>query len=168
MSISEHVVLVKDTATCLHCGQEYKISMPCPITVLSAICEAFTADHRRCSPDPAVAAGRAEKLEKSFQNPYAWRHGPDIGLSSLTIWHAIIDGAPGHDPHVPQDPADFGRCYRMVKAFGWRDKLDRVSTIFPPFKPIVDAWDELCALYEEELPSGQAPKLYERMKELRT
>lgn len=35
-------------------------------------------------------------------------------------------------------------------------------------KPLVDAWDELEALYAEEInrKDGTAPKLYTRMKEL--
>lgn len=168
MSTAEHVVLVRDTATCLHCGQEYKINMPCPISVMTAVCKAFTDEHRRCRPDPAVSARRAEKLEASFRDPSAWRDGPDTGLSSLTIWYALSGGSPGPDPHIPLDPADFGRCYRLVRAFDWRHLLDMVSEVYPPFKPFIDAWDELSALYEEEAPSGQAPKLYARMKELRT
>jgi hypothetical protein len=34
------------------------------------------------------------------------------------------------------------------------------------WKNIIDNWSELTRLYLEELPTGRAPKLYERMKAL--
>jgi len=33
---------------------------------------------------------------------------------------------------------------------------------------MVRAWDELVALYDEEAPSGTCPRLYARIKQLRT
>ena len=38
---------------------------------------------------------------------------------------------------------------------------------YPEWAPLVAVWDELTALYEEELPSGRCPKLYDRMQQLR-
>lgn len=50
----------------------------------------------------------------------------------------------------------------------WRARLGEVAAAEPDWKPLVEAWDELTALYEDELTnkSGLAPKLYARMKEL--
>jgi hypothetical protein len=68
---------------------------------------------------------------------------------------------------VPRDPADFGRCYRLLKVMpSWRDRLSEVSAQFPAWKSLVDTWDELTALYEEESPKQYLPKLYRRMQEL--
>ena len=49
---------------------------------------------------------------------------------------------------------------------GWRQFLPKVSDAYPMWKPFVDAWDELCALYEEEQGQETAPKTYARLKEL--
>lgn len=66
------------------------------------------------------------------------------------------------------DPADFGRCYRLLKIMpSWRPRLPEVAALFPKWTGLVSAWDELTALYEEELPRRRCPKLYVRMQELR-
>lgn len=103
-----------------------------------------------------------------------WLAGGDTGTSSMTIW-SIMTGRdlPNDGAHrfqrldIPHDPADFGRCHRLLEQFpAWRPGLLRVALIIPAWKPFVDAWDELTALYLEEFPSGFAPKLYQRMKQL--
>lgn len=100
-----------------------------------------------------------------------WVHNGDTGISSLTIW-SVMTGLEPPDgdtfrPGIPSDPSDFGRCYRLLKIMpSWRPRLPEVAAIYPNWKPLVDVWDELTALYEEELPSGVCSKLYARMKEL--
>jgi hypothetical protein len=49
----------------------------------------------------------------------------------------------------------------------WRARLSEVAACYPKWKPLVDHWDEVSALYEEEVASGWAPKTYNRMLELR-
>lgn len=100
--------------------------------------------------------------------PIDWLLGGDTGISSKTIC-AVITGSKMKDPDVPHDPADFGRCYRLLALFPeWRTRLHEVSEQFPIWGPLVEAWDELTVLYEEETKnkSGMAPKLYDRMQEL--
>lgn len=98
-----------------------------------------------------------------------WLAGSDTGSSSITIW-AVMTGHRRPRDHVPSEPhdaADFGRCHRLLKLFpAWRERLPEVSALYPEWVPLVDAWDELTALYLEELPSGRAPRLYARMVEL--
>ena len=99
----------------------------------------------------------------------AWVGNGDTGTSSLTIW-SVLTGYPS--PHgrydVPHDPDDFGRCYRLLQVMPlWRSRLVEVVEKCHDWTPFVDAWDELTALYEEELPNRIAPKLYARMQELR-
>lgn len=74
---------------------------------------------------------------------------------------------PGGAP-IPYDPDDFGRCHRLLDRFpAWRLRLGEVPAVYPAWTPLVPAWDELTALYVEELPSGRCPKLYARLRELR-
>lgn len=94
-----------------------------------------------------------------------WRRGTGTGLSSIALLNAL-EGR-GSALHHPHDPADFGRCHRMLAATGLRDRLPEVRDILPrPWPALIDAWGQLEALYEEELPSGRAPKLCARMLEL--
>ncbi|HAM42116.1 MAG TPA: hypothetical protein DCP69_12515 [Candidatus Omnitrophica bacterium] len=68
---------------------------------------------------------------------------------------------------IPYDPSDFGRCHRLLQLIPeWRANLGKVAEIFPGWKPMVDAWGELEDLWEEELPKGKLPKLYERIQGL--
>lgn len=99
----------------------------------------------------------------------AWIGNGDTGISAETIWR-VMTGKIGHEywhPDVPHDPGDFGRCYRLLRVMpSWRARLPEVSAKYRQWKPFVDAWDELTALYEEELPSGKCLKLYARMLEI--
>lgn len=112
-----------------------------------------------------------------------WLLMGDTGISSETIVYAL-SGTKVTDLEkdlqgykyklrtwdIPHDPSDFRRCLLLLEYIPeWRSRLPEVAEIFPKWKPIVDAWDELEYLYEQERHNedGKAPKLYARMKELR-
>jgi hypothetical protein len=110
-----------------------------------------------------------------------------VGISSASICYALSGikletyfptgenneyGIRTSDMHFfpPSDPSDFHRCMLLLELIPeWRARLPEVAVKFPRWKPIVDAWDELEYLYEQERHNedGKAPKLYARMKELR-
>lgn len=97
----------------------------------------------------------------------SWVENGDTGVSSLTIFHVLARRVAPDTVDVPHDPADFGRCARLLKVMpSWRVRLHEVAAAYPAWKPLVDAWDELTALYEAELPTGKAPRLYARMRDL--
>lgn len=100
--------------------------------------------------------------------PIDWLLGGDTGVSSKTIC-AVMTGSKMKGPDVPHDPSDFGRCHRLLILFPeWRARLHEMAEQFPMWGPMVEAWDELTALYEKESTnkSGMAPKLYDRMQAL--
>lgn len=100
--------------------------------------------------------------------PHEWIIGNDTGISSKTIW-AVMMGAvsAGGWFGVPQDPDDFGRCYRLLKLFPeWKDRLHEVTEYFPAWTGLVREWDRLTELYEKEVPSGRCPELYAAMNPL--
>lgn len=97
-----------------------------------------------------------------------WLAGGDTGTSSKTIW-SVMTGQDVDRHGIPHDPADFGRCHRLLELFPkWRERLPTVAAIFPEWAPLVEHWDELTALYVEELAegTGYARRTYDRMKEL--
>ena len=101
--------------------------------------------------------------------PEEWIVSGQTGSSSKTIWAALVGVKNSLDPSVPQDPGDFGRCFRLLTLVpGWRDRLQEVAAAFPMWEPMVTAWDELEKLYTEELEddTGSAPRLYKRMREV--
>ena len=94
----------------------------------------------------------------------AWFFGPDAGTSSLTIFSVLSkhrDRLPADfRPDIPHDPDDFGRCHRLLETVpGWRAQLSEVAGKYPKWAPLVDAWDELTALWLQESPTGKCQAL---------
>jgi len=77
-----------------------------------------------------------------------------MGLSA----HAIVHGG----THHPWDPDDLARCLRVspMPPLHMRNRS-------PEWALFVDHWTELAALLAEERPSGEAPKTYALMKDIR-
>ena len=97
-----------------------------------------------------------------------WITGHDTGISSETIWSVMMGCKPPAWNAPPQDPSDFGRCYRLLIEFpAWRSRLGEVAIRHPEWDALVRHWDELETLWEQESPSGKCPLLYRRMNEVR-
>lgn len=154
---------------CERCAYEWQIGwLPMPmdsVAVLLKSARCPRGHHRKFLRMGPTAKPTGEG------DPVAWLTNGDTGISSETIWSVLMNrriAKPHWHADVPHDPADFGRCYRLLKVMpSWRARLPEVAEKYPKWAPLVAAWDELTALYEEEEPSGMAPKLYARMKELR-
>lgn len=160
---------------CQRCGGHYQPAMPASINVLSAMAEGFARDHRSCKPHKDGAP--CPHCEKRGHDPdhcpqltrpqseVEWWHGTDTGLSSKCIWLHMRGGTERKDH--PLDPDDFGRCYRLLKLFpAWRKRIREMGEVSPQWRRLAKHWRELERLYEQELPTGTAPRLYARMQEL--
>lgn len=168
----QHVRLEPDTTlACLHCGERYRVNVPVPMSLLLAMMKQWTENHAGCPVDPAIVANEQECWEVQFRDPGRWISGTDRGLSSMTIWYAIMNGLPYVEASLPRDPGDFGRCLRLVDAFAWTARLGEVVALHPDWKVLVDRWDEVAALFREEVPQyrqygheGTAPRTFALMK----
>lgn len=109
---------------------------------------------------PVIAASEGMGLAK-------WLRSDDTGSSSLYMAHILADGP--MDRHAfPWDPADFGRCYRFLRAVPEaRKKLLLMRGTGAVWAAYVAHWDEMERLWEQESPTGKAPKLYALMQRLR-
>ena len=155
-----HAVMGNNSMRCLNCGCEQAIPMPVSIRMMTAMCGAFTEDHADCKQS---AAGRA-RFE--YTTPEAWLRSWDTGASSLTIFNFMRVGVTARAA-IPYDPADFGRCYRLLKAFpDWRVRMSEMGERIPEWKELATHWDELERLFEEESANGDCPKLYKRLGEI--
>jgi hypothetical protein len=166
---------------CLRCGETMPFSLPMRVEIVNAMSASFEKLHKACKPNAEgdacpICLGRGhvstECPRAKATTPEQWIRGPDTGLSSKTIWAVMmgnVDVLGSSGPREPVDPSDFGRCYRLLKAFPeWRPRLGEVAAKYPRWAELVEAWDELSKLYEEEVPKGhgRAPKLWKRMQEL--
>lgn len=102
----------------------------------------------------------------------AWLRSGDTGMSSLTIAAVMEQDATiaamnrGHGSH-PLDPSDLGRCLRLLDIVpSYRQNLQVMKSVSPQWNVLITHWEELEALYREELPSGVAQKCYRRMYDL--
>jgi len=164
---------------CLRCGALFDLQLPQSVDLVVGAGKAFEKSHRRCKAKPeglhcaycnktGHQGPEACPQVKGVQSLESWILGPDTGTSSRTIAHVLAGVVGPLDwPDIPLDPDDFGRCYRLLKLIpGWRERMGEVSAKYKAWKPLVDHWDELESLYEEEYRSGKAPKLYARMRAL--
>lgn len=162
---------------CRHCGDNYAPALPCPIHLIVAMSESFDAEHKG---HKLTAKGLACNFCFKFGHdtfacpkldyggdPEKWWAGPDTGTSSKFLWRVLMGQcAPRQVTAVPHDADDFGRSQRLLVAIpGWRARIGEML-LSPSWKPLVEHWDELEKLYNEEWPTGLCPKLYARMKEL--
>jgi hypothetical protein len=95
-----------------------------------------------------------------------WLGSGDTGTSSTTLVYAALE-LELFRPDFPHDPADLGRCIRMLEKLPWvREPAFTLLQNHPVWKHLIGHWDDLVKLYHEEEPSGRAPLTYDLMQEL--
>lgn len=95
-----------------------------------------------------------------------WLRSDDTGDSSLFMAYTMCDAPYVKSAH-PHDPADFHRCVQFLRAVpSAKGNIHKMKETSEVWGNLVEHWDELESLFNEEYPTGEAPKLYERMKEL--
>lgn len=77
-----------------------------------------------------------------------WLLSDDTGISSKNIVRRYLD-MPIEPFGWPHDSADFGRCYRMLKVCLNID-LNIMKDVDKIWSDLVDNWQELSRLYEED------------------
>ena len=81
-----------------------------------------------------------------------WLLKGDRGISSETIFGAITGLVINRSKYPPSDPADFYRCYRLIKAVPkWKLELHKVAELSKTWKNVIDNWDKLSELLEEQI-----------------
>lgn len=121
-------------------------------------------------------------ISETIQKAIEWIISDDIGISSKVIFAVMMGINPENirDKSTPCDPSDFGRCYRLLKLIpDWQNRIDELRKVDYGYYSMndnshysnlwgkfVDNYKKMCELYEEELPTGKAPKLYEFMQSI--
>lgn len=159
------------------------------VTQIELVCEILRfldrrkvpVNHRQMNAIIGAANGIIDELRRPHTEATAgcgmeaWLASDSTGVSSLYMARhlASLAGlgavyAPPHDEPFPHDPSDFGRCVGLLDAVP--ELRPHLATLAdghgPVWAGLVAAWGELEALFREELPSGKAPKLYKRMREI--
>lgn len=102
----------------------------------------------------------------------AWIVDNDTGMSSKAIWAHMMGTKPRDGWATPRDPADFGRCARLLKLIpAWRKRLPEMAGRSRQWRKLVKHWDEIHAVMEAEVgidwsKGGKAPMTYDLMKKI--
>lgn len=103
----------------------------------------------------------------------AWLNSRDTGLSSEAIFHFMTLAVPPE--HHPHDPADLGRCLRLLERFPeWKPRMPELAAHDPFWAALLDCWGEIVSSFTQEaggsIPekyaSWRAPKTYELMRHI--
>lgn len=137
---------------CFNCGGSFKINYPQPVDIASKSMKSFAALHENCEKtwsEPVVdSKGKTEK-----ENADWWLINGEHGISSETMFK-YLDGRDitrGKEC-TPSDPDDFKRCYKLLQAVPqWKSQLHKMKAVSPVWEKLVDNWDKLTEMYEQNV-----------------
>lgn len=108
-------------------------------------------------------------LDPEVETVAAWLFSDDTGMSSKSLAAEFLD-APNQYCCTPSDPADLGRCLRLIAiARSVRACVDSLGAKNKSWAKAAAAWDQLAALMESEVgidwhKGGAAPLTFDAMK----
>lgn len=148
------------------------VPVPLSVTNMATMIEDFNKEHRHCAPvwKQPVNANAGHMTERG--NLLWWLEYGEQGRSSKTMAHMLADpflkdliNAP--KPFgTPVDPDDFKRCEWLLQAVPqFRQRLGQMKQAGPVWRNLVENWDTLQKMLEEQL-QGKQNQMYEFMKEL--
>ena len=90
-----------------------------------------------------------ETLKTKEEKAIQWIGTSEVGLSSKTMWNCFM-GNSGFPIWHPSDPDDFSRCYKLLQAVPeWKEELYKLKLLSKLWSNLVDNWDKLTEMYEE-------------------
>ena len=95
--------------------------------------------------------------------------GTNGRTGSKTMLNHILGKEVIQNPYQspPSDPDDFKRCYLLLKAVPQlKTDLHKLKALSPTWSNLVDNWDKLTEMLEEQLRTKKANGMYEFMKSL--
>jgi hypothetical protein len=127
--------------------------------------------------EPAARAEAQSAYGNLSPEAVAWISTGERGLSSDAMFSYILGTPLGSDSTdriaYPLDPPDLRRCRLLCEAVPEvREGLPKMAEVSDIWARLVEEWDDLCALMDEETPlwrdcRGAAPRTYAKMKEVR-
>ena len=164
----KHVGFRNEKLFCFHCGTSQELPLPIPADLAAEWLKGFDKIHRNCPKTWTEPVNEAnENTER--ENCYWWLQYGEHGISSKTMFHYLADGfnIQLQCANTPSDPDDFRRCYLLLKAIPqFRSKLDRLKSVNETWSKLVDSWDKLTEMLEEQMTTKKANGMYEFMKSL--
>lgn len=171
MTKVKHTVVENEKLLCLNCGGDYKLQFPMPIDGMDSFAmkvEYFNKLHGGCK--PGWIRPEADQSKTIHEKAMWWMNNGQVGMSSKTMWNCFMNNKDFPVNH-PYDPDDFSRCYKLLKAVPeWKSELHRLKNLSKAWSNLVDNWDKLTEMYEqnvrEEWKNSKKVGMYEFMSKL--
>lgn len=139
---------------CFNCGSSYKIQYPQPVSMAGAMMKQFAKDHENCKPTWKEPVNETPEQTEQFCANW-WAENGEHGMSSKTMFNHLTQSMQvrrlkNDYPCTPSDPDDFKRCYKLLQAVPqWKARLNELKTLSPVWEKLVDNWDKLTEMYEQ-------------------
>ena len=164
MSVS-HTHLKEDGIFCSHCGVSHKITFPIDIKEMRTQVKAFNILHKNCpktwvEPQPDMSQSEYERIDW-------WIENGQKGTSSKTMLYICYGKRLTSELSHPLDPSDFMRCHKLVQTVPEiKNRFYALKEHSPVWSNLVDNWDKLTELLEEQLETKKPNGMFDLMKEL--
>lgn len=153
-----------DDLFCFNCGRSFKLQLPQSVTMAAAIMRQFDKDHRNCEKtwqEPVPTPDLSDTLEAINRNAVWWLENGEHGISSKTMFKVMAPWIPLRNDRqrYPYDAGDFYRCYKLLQAVPqFKNMLFKLRPIHPVWSNLVDNWDKLTELLEQEIKLDASKK----------
>lgn len=172
----DHIVMRNGHPFCTHCGQTYLVNLPAPIPVVTGAWNGFIKVHANCKktwtePVPDLTQDIPTRVLWWYENGERGVSAETLLANFITVQGNLaamkIKKRPRSEWGHPHDPSDFGRCHKLLEALPeLREHLDQMKDVSRVWSNLVDNWDKLTAMLQEQLTTGKRNGMYEFMKEL--
>jgi len=170
--MAEHTLIRNQQLFCTNCGGSHALNFPLGIDEMNKKIEAFNDLHGDC--EKTWEEPKADQSKTVRERAIWWFSKGEVGLSSKVMCTFFLTGGiAGIFPHYPHDPDDFGRCYKLLEAIPeWKEELPDLATLSEPWSKLVENWDTLTEMYEqnvaEDWKNVDEVGMYELMQKLTT
>ena len=134
---------------CNNCGGSFNLNMPCEITVMAEKIKSFDELHKDCKKTyvPPIVDMNIDVRSRALW----WSLNGQKGMSSETMF-GLFMGVKDFRINHPHDPDDFSRCYKLLEIVPeWKQELHKLKSLSPAWSNLVDNWDELTIMYEQNV-----------------
>lgn len=132
--------------------------------------EQFTKEHLHCPKTWTEPTNEGPESKPIEENERWWLMHGEHGLSSKAMFNhltrATYTNLSNSEIH-PCDPSDFRRCYLLLKAVPqYKPRLKELKALSPVWSNLVDNWEKLTELLEEQMETKKDNGMYDLMKTL--
>ena len=155
---------------CFNCGGSQVMPLPMPFTMAADFMKSFDKLHKACKKTWVEPVNEEAESKREVENCYWWLRNGEHGVSSKTMFKHLSSGvydlAISHESH-PHDPDDFRRCYLLLQAIPqFKNRLENMKRVSSVWERLVNNWEKLTVMLEEQIVTKKANGMYEFMQSL--